>query len=81
MTPMTVDAVKDFLHAAPFVPFVIHLPDRPGILVRHPDFVALSPTGRTMTVYKQNSDGFSMIDIPLITELKKQPRPSRRESR
>jgi hypothetical protein len=71
---MTADGIRDFLHAVPFVPFLIHLPDRPAVRVEHPDFVALSRSGRTMAVYKENSDGFSEVDIALITEIEKQPR-------
>ena len=74
MLDMTADAIKELLEAAPFVPFVIHIPERPALRVDHPDFVMLSPTGRTMGVYKSNSDALAVIDIRLITELEKQPR-------
>ena len=79
---MTAEGIREFLHAVPFVPFAIHLPDRPAVRVEHPDFVALSPSGRTMVVYKENSDGFSEVDVALITELEKKPRKiTRRRSR
>lgn len=57
------------LNAAPFVPFVIHMPDRPPMRVPHPDFAHLSPKGKTMHVWVENGEGFRVIDVALVTQL------------
>jgi hypothetical protein len=69
---MTADAIKEMLDAAPFVPFAIHLPDRPSMLIPHSDFAHVSPKGRTMVIYKENGEGFSVVDVGLITQLEPQ---------
>lgn len=66
---MTAEAVKEMLEAAPFVPLVVHLPDRPPMRVPHPDFAHLSPKGKTMIVWVENGEGFRIIDVALVTEL------------
>lgn len=35
---MTAEALREHLHAAPFVPFTVHLADGRGFFVDHPDF-------------------------------------------
>ena len=66
---MTIEQLRTVLRAAPFRPFTIHLADGRQIPVPHPDFVAQSPTGRTVIVY-QEDDTFSIVDLLLVTELK-----------
>jgi hypothetical protein len=68
---MTVEQLRLVLRAAPFRPFAIHLADGRQIRVRHPDFVAQSPSGRTIIIY-QEDDTFSIVDLLLVTELKVQ---------
>ena len=36
--------------------------------VPHPDFLSMSPTGRTVIVYQENDD-FSILDLLLMTEI------------
>ncbi len=66
---MTIEQLRQVLHAAPFRPFTIHLADGRQIRVPHPDFVAQSHTGRTIIVTHED-DTFSIIDLLLVTELK-----------
>ena len=66
---MTVEQLRTVLRAASFRPFTIYLADGRQIPVRHPDFLAQSPTGRTIIVY-QEDDTFSIVDLLLVTELK-----------
>ena len=66
---MTIEQLRLVLHAAPFRPFTIHLADGRQIRVPHPDFVAQSPTGRTIIIY-QEDESFSIVDPLLVTELK-----------
>ena len=66
---MTIEQLRHVLRAAPFQPFTIHLADGRQIRVPHPDFVAQSPSGRTVIVYHAD-ETFSIIDLLLVTELK-----------
>lgn len=70
---MTAEAVKELLNSTPFVPFSIHLPDRPSMRVPHPDFAHVSPKGKTMVVYTDSGEGFRVLDMQMITELEPDP--------
>jgi len=76
---VTAEALKEMLNAAPFVPFLVHLPDRPPMRIPHPDFAHLSPKGKTMHVWLENGEGFRVIDVALVTQL--EPRAERRRSK
>ena len=65
---MTIGKVKELYEAQPFRPFTVCLADGRKIPVRHKEFVALSPSGRTMIVY-QPDDSHDIIDILLVTSL------------
>jgi hypothetical protein len=77
---MTIEQFKDFYHAQPFRPFVMHLADDRDILVRHPDFLATAPNGRTVGVY-QPDNSFNMIDLLLVTDLEYVAENGRRKRR
>jgi hypothetical protein len=65
---MTIEKIRDLYNAQPFQPFIIHLADGREIPVRHPDFVAAEPSGRTAIVY-QPDDSHNIIDLLLVTDL------------
>jgi len=65
---MTTDQLRNVLKATPFQPFTIHLADGRHIDVRHAEFVALSPSGRSMVVY-QPDESFNVVDLLLVTDL------------
>ena len=65
---MTVERLKNVLHANPFRPFTIHLGDGRAFFVKHRDFVSRSPSGRTIIVHGDD-DSFNILDILLVTEL------------
>jgi len=65
---MTIEQVKQLYSAAPFRPFIIHLADGRRIHVKHREFMATSPSGRTIVVY-QTDDSFNIIDLLLVTSL------------
>jgi hypothetical protein len=52
----------------PFVPVIIHLGGTRKIKVLHPEFVAVSPSGRTAHVF-QPDDSFDIVDILMIQSL------------
>jgi hypothetical protein len=49
-------------------PFILHLADGRQIPVKHREFMAFSPSGRTIIVY-QAEDVFNVIDRRLVTDL------------
>lgn len=65
---MTVEPLKSVMHAQPFRPFTIHMGDGRAFLVKHPDFIARSPSGRTVIVYGED-ESHSILDMLLVTEL------------
>lgn len=52
----------------PFRPFVLHLADGRSVRVVHPEFIAVSPVGRSAVVYDKTG-GFEMIDLLLVTSI------------
>ena len=69
---MKISELQKLYDAEPFRPFLIHLADGRKIPVKHREFMALSPSGRTAYVYQMNDDS-DIIDVALVTspELKK----------
>ena len=65
---MTIEQVRQLYNAAPFRPFVIHLADGRRIPVKHREFMAAAPSGRTIVVYAPD-DSFNIIDLLLVTSL------------
>ena len=65
---MTTEKIRELCHAEPFRPFVLHFPDGRRVTVVHPDFVALSPAGRLISVFE--ADGTeSLIDLMLVSDV------------
>lgn len=65
---MRIEELREVCHAMPFRPFVLHLADGREALVKHPDFIAFSPTGRSIFVFLPDGS-FKIIDVLLITEI------------
>lgn len=51
-----------------FHPFTLHMADGRNVSVKHQEFLAISPTGRTVIVYQPNGD-FNIVDLLLVTDL------------
>ncbi len=79
---MQIKEMQKVYRAQPFQPFIIHMADGRGIRVDHPEFMALSPAGRSALVYAKDG-GFEVIDLLLITglEVKNGKSPSKRKSK
>jgi len=62
-----------YLSQRPFVPFIIFTGDGGDVRVRSPEFVKLSPKGRTVVVTTgrivDGEDEIQVIDVFLITKL------------
>ena len=79
---MKADEIRQLLHASPFRPFVIHLADGGRWFVKHEDFVALSPNGRTMHVYRHDQpSSYAIVELMLITRLETSDRNGAKKSR
>jgi hypothetical protein len=65
---MTTEQFRATLHLQPFRPFTIRMADGRTFDVPHPDFVAQSPSGRTVIVF-QADESYSVLDLLLMTEL------------
>jgi hypothetical protein len=79
---MTVERFQQVLSAKPFRPFTIHLADGDSIHVVSREFVAPSPSGRTIVVF-QPDDRMNILDLLLVTNLEVEPangdRPRRKK--
>ncbi len=69
---MTIEQLNNVHHAKPFRPFTIHMGDGRSFLVKHPDFISRSESGRTVIVHGA-SESFSVLDLLLATELEIHP--------
>jgi len=78
---MAPSVLRQYMHARPFKPFTTYLADRHGVPVNHHDFIFLSPSGRTATVYYGQDDEGEVFDVLLavsITPGSKKSRSARR---
>jgi hypothetical protein len=69
---MTIEQVRNFYHAQPFRPFVIHMADGREVPVSSREFMASAPNGRTIIVYQPDSSS-NVIDLLLVTDLEAKP--------
>jgi hypothetical protein len=65
---MAIEQLRNIHLASPFWPFTIRLADGRSFLVRHPEFLSHSPSGRKMIVH-HDDDSYSVLDLLLVTEL------------
>ncbi|MDQ3439149.1 MAG: hypothetical protein M3478_02225 [Planctomycetota bacterium] len=56
---MTVEQLKNVLHAQPFRPFTIRMGDGRAFFVRHQDFMSRSPSGRMVIVHGDDDSSAS----------------------
>ena len=69
---MTIEQFRLAIHEQPFKPFTIRMADGRTFEVPHPDFIAQSPSGRIVSVFKSD-DTCSLLDLLLMTELEFHP--------
>jgi hypothetical protein len=74
---MTIQQLRAAHRATPFQPFTVHMADGRSFHVPHPDFLSMSPSGRTVIIYQEDEE-FSILDLLLMTEIEMSPStPSR----
>jgi hypothetical protein len=74
---MTIEQLRSAHRAAPFRPFTIRMADGRTFSVDHPDFLSMSPSGRTVIVYHPD-ESHSIVDLLLMTEIEFAPTSSSR---
>jgi hypothetical protein len=65
---LTAQEFRSVFDALPFRPFKVCLADGREVPVPHQDYALLSPTGRTLIVYRDDGS-FHVIDLMLATRL------------
>ncbi|MEP0845809.1 MAG: hypothetical protein HRF50_03190 [Phycisphaerae bacterium] len=65
---MTSDKLREAVRAQPFRPFRVHLGGGRALDVTHPDFMMISPSGRTAAVSERN-DEFEIIDVLMVPSI------------
>ena len=77
---MTTTELRDAIRSQPFRPFVIRTASGDDVEVPHPEFVAFSRTGRTISVALPTG-GFAILDLLLIESLRFEDNGHRRRRR
>ncbi len=82
---MTAEEIRSLSSPIPFRAFRIHMANGKHVDVPHPDFISLSPRGRTLIVYKPDGS-FDLVDVLLITSIEtlsngQRPRRRRKSNR
>ena len=65
---MRIEQIVEMQRARPFRPYRIHMASGRHLDVKHPDFLARSPSGRTAIVYKDD-ETFEPVDLLLVASL------------
>jgi hypothetical protein len=65
---MTTEQLRKLHLARPFVPFTIRMADGRKFPIPHPDFLSISPSGRTAVCFDEDGAA-SIVDLLLMTEL------------
>jgi hypothetical protein len=75
---VTLKYLRYIMKAHPFRPFWLCMADGRKLHVIHPDFIAVSPSGRAATVFIPNSH-LEFVDLLLVTRItfRKTPYPRR----
>ena len=70
----TREQVRTMQTAQPFEPFLVRLVDGRSFEVTHPELVACSKDGRSMTLY--DDDGMHLLEMLLVAEVVSARRPT-----
>lgn len=63
------DELKKILHAVPFKPFTVYMPNDRAFEIPHSDFACLTPRGRTLIIASNQSEGVDILDVPRIARM------------
>jgi hypothetical protein len=76
---MNAETLRQALHARPFRPFILYMADGEKLPVIHPDYIAISPTGRTAHVFAKGGDAAELVDLLLVTRIGYRSTPRKRK--
>lgn len=62
---MRTESLREVIHAQPFRPFALMLADGTRLHVPHPEWLVVTPTGRTV-VWMDKDDRVKLLDIALL---------------
>ena len=62
---MSIDGIREIMQRQPFVPFCVRLTSGARVPVNHPEFAAVTRSGRRMVVAKED-DSIEIIDVLMI---------------
>ena len=65
---MRIDEVRKVYHEQPFQPFTIRVADGHEYTVKHPEFLSISVSGRSIVVSTPD-DLHELIDVMMITSI------------
>jgi hypothetical protein len=65
---MQKEELRKAIRAQPFRPFRIHMGGGRALDVHHPDYIMLSPTGRTAAIFSKH-DGLEIIDVVMVQSI------------
>ncbi|WP_165245431.1 hypothetical protein [Paludisphaera soli] len=63
---MKPEDLYDAIHATPFRPFRVILPSGERMHLHHPEFAALPPGKRSVTLYPRGDGGVRVFDVALL---------------
>ena len=69
---MTTEQIRTAHRSSPFQPFTIRMADGRSFFIPHPDFLSVSPVGRTVVIYHDDGSA-SIVDLLLMTEIELSP--------
>ncbi len=69
---MNAAELRQLLHRTPFRPFTVYMASDKAFAVPHTDFAALSPSGRTLIIFRKEDDAHDILDVPLIARVEVQ---------
>jgi hypothetical protein len=79
---MTIDRLRQVVHAEPFRPFTICLTDGRQFRVRHPECMLIPPEAARTFVVAESGEDYRIIDLLLVSSIDfvdgKARRPGRR---
>ena len=66
---MMIDGLKQWHEARPFKAFVMRLTNGRRLVVHHPEFLARSPSGRTVTLYSldESAETIDLLHVVSIS--------------
>jgi len=70
---MTIPQLRAAHKAVPFQPFILQMADGRAFSAPHPDFLSLSPTGRTV-ILSQEDENFSILGLLRMTAIENTPK-------